>query len=85
MRAWCSCRIGQQPPTWRYPAVFGERAAPFAAQHRKASTKRTNLTTTEQNPERGVPVMQPLTAQSIGRRLWISYQFTNKRLIVSNT
>jgi hypothetical protein len=30
-------------------------------------------------------VMQPLTAQSIGRRLWISYKFTNKRLIVSNT
>lgn len=27
----------------------------------------------------------PLTAQSIGRRLWISYKFTNKRLIVSNT
>jgi hypothetical protein len=27
----------------------------------------------------------PLTAQSIGRRLWISYKFTNKRLVVSNT
>lgn len=27
----------------------------------------------------------PLTIASIGRRLWISYRFTNKRIIVTNT
>lgn len=36
-------------------------------------------------PHVDVLAMQPLTAQSIGRRLWISYKFTSKRLVVSNT
>lgn len=30
-------------------------------------------------------IYAPLTIASIGRRAWISYKFTNKRLIVSNT
>ncbi|GFH17547.1 ribonuclease P [Haematococcus lacustris] len=30
-------------------------------------------------------VYAPLTIASIGRRLWIQYRFTNKRLIITNT
>lgn len=30
-------------------------------------------------------VFAPLTMASIGRRLWLNYKFTNKRLIVYNT
>lgn len=30
-------------------------------------------------------IFAPLTIASIGRRLWIKYKFTNKRLVITNT
>ena len=33
-------------------------------------------------PAPSIPV-QPLTLASIGRRLWIKYRFTNKRLVIT--
>ena len=31
------------------------------------------------------PRVQPLTLASIGRRLWIKYRFTNKRLVITTS
>jgi hypothetical protein len=30
-------------------------------------------------------IFAPLTIASIGRRLWLNYKFTNKRVVITNT